>query len=81
MGADEVPADYREAVAQVLYHAQTIEWLLRAYLSDLNEAADRLLRHRWVRFKTRSDHMRKSRSLGMHRSSRPSGMRSSATRP
>lgn len=51
----EVPPEFRDAVAELLYHSQTIEALLRVYLSDINEAADTLLRSAAIRFKHRFD--------------------------
>jgi hypothetical protein len=50
----EVPPDFRDAVSELLYHSQMIEGLLRAYLSDVNEAADALLRDDGIRFKARA---------------------------
>lgn len=57
MGATEhdVPPDFRDAVAELLYHSQMIETLLRVYLSDINEAADIALAAEGVRFKHRFD--------------------------
>jgi len=51
----EVPLEFRDAVAELLYHSQMIEALLRVYLADINEAADILLHREGVRFKHRVD--------------------------
>ena len=51
--AEDVPPEFREAVAELLYHSQMIEALLRVYLSDVNEAADLVLQREGVRFKSR----------------------------
>jgi hypothetical protein len=58
MGEEDVPPELRDVVAELLYHAQTIEWLLRVVLSDVNEAADSLVRPNGFRFKTRIDDLR-----------------------
>jgi hypothetical protein len=50
-----VPPDFRDAVAELLYHSQMLESLLRVYLSDVNEIADLLLQGEGVRFKNRTD--------------------------
>jgi len=59
----EVPPDFRDAVSELLYQSQMVEWLLRVYLSDINEAADTLLGGEGVRFKPRIKDFRK-RTLG-----------------
>ena len=59
----EVPPEFRDAVAELLYHSQMIEALLRVYLTDINEAADVLLHLEGVRFKAGEKVFRR-RTLG-----------------
>ena len=48
----EVPPEFRNAVSELLYHAQMVEGLLKAYLADVSEAADEHFRPKGVRFKS-----------------------------
>jgi hypothetical protein len=55
----ELPLDLRNVISELLYHSQMLEYLLRAYLSDLNEAADEWARQNRFRFRTRSDTLKR----------------------
>ena len=55
MAEEEIPPEFRSAIAELLFQSQSIEWLLRVILSDINEAADDWVRTRAFRFKTRVD--------------------------
>ena len=59
----EVPAAYREAVAELLYHSQIIEALLRVYLSDVYEASDTALHRYGLRFEIPDQYLQK-KALG-----------------
>lgn len=64
MAEPELPKEFRDAVADVLHHAQVIEWMLRVVLSDMNEAADLALSGKGIRFKMRVPHLENRHTLG-----------------
>lgn len=59
----EVPTEYREAVAELLYNSQMIEALLRVYLMDVYSAANIALRRYGMRFDVPDKYLQK-KALG-----------------
>ena len=59
MAEDEVPAGLRDAVAELLFQSQMLEWMMRVYLSEVNRLADEAFGAKGIRFKSGVKHFEK----------------------